>query len=190
MQGHPDWRSAVAVTCSFIIILVAVVWTARKTSYKRKESRTNETEESEESEKVEKNVNRENDNANHENVKKNDDKKDPSNDDDETIPELSNPNWVKVGQIQELYMYPLKSGRGKTLRECDFTQYGISLEDKGRFTLRDSVQRGNWPIPDREAIPNLDPDKFIGCGRDQGEAGGRRDAQRDFRGSKFNGECF
>lgn len=113
------------------------MWTARKTSYKRKESRTNETEESEESEKVEKNVNRENDNANHENVKKNDDKKDPSNDDDETIPELSNPNWVKVGQIQELYMYPLKSGRGKTLRECDFTQYGISLEDKGRFTLRD-----------------------------------------------------
>lgn len=48
-----------------------------------------------------------------------------------------------------------------------------------------SVQRRNWPIPDREAIPNLDPDKFIGGGRDQGEAGGRRDAQRDFRGSKF-----
>ncbi|XP_016905675.1 mitochondrial amidoxime-reducing component 1 isoform X1 [Apis cerana] len=134
MQGHPDWRSAVAVTCSFIIILVAVVWTARKTSYKRKESRTNETEESEESENVEKNVNCENDNVNHDNV--NDDEKDCN---DDTIPELSNPNWVKVGQIQELYMYPLKSGRGKTLRECDFTQYGISLEDKGRFTLRDRM---------------------------------------------------
>ncbi|KAG6798422.1 mitochondrial amidoxime-reducing component 1 isoform X3 [Apis mellifera caucasica] len=39
-------------------------------------------------------------------------------------------------------MYPLKSGRGKTLRECDFTQYGISLEDKGRFTLRDRFLTG------------------------------------------------
>lgn len=108
-----------------------MVWTARKTSCKRKESRTrNETEESE---NIEKNV-EEKDNANHEDDEEEEEEEDSN---DATIPELPNPNWVKVGQIQELYMYPLKSGRGKTLRECDFTEYGISLEDKGRFTLRD-----------------------------------------------------
>lgn len=112
-----------------------MVWTARKASCKRKESRTkNETEESEESENIEKNVEGK-DNVNHEDDEEEEEEKERSN--DATIPELPNPNWVKVGQIQELYMYPLKSGRGKTLRECDFTEYGISLEDKGRFTLRD-----------------------------------------------------
>ncbi|KOX75830.1 MOSC domain-containing protein 1, mitochondrial [Melipona quadrifasciata] len=47
--------------------------------------------------------------------------------------------WEKVGQIQELYMYPLKSGRGMSLRECDFTEWGISFEDAGKFKLRDRM---------------------------------------------------
>lgn len=55
----------------------------------------------------------------------------------ETILDLPNPKWVKVGQIQELYIYPLKSGRGKNVRECDFTEYGICVENDGRFALRD-----------------------------------------------------
>ena len=56
---------------------------------------------------------------------------------DDTINELPDPKWEKVGQIQELYMYPLKSGRGRSLRECDFTDLGISCEDGGKFKLRD-----------------------------------------------------
>ena len=56
---------------------------------------------------------------------------------DDTITELPDPKWEKVGQIQELYVYPLKSGRGKSLRECDFTEWGISFENAGKFKLRD-----------------------------------------------------
>ncbi|XP_076761828.1 mitochondrial amidoxime-reducing component 1 isoform X3 [Xylocopa sonorina] len=58
---------------------------------------------------------------------------------DDSIPELPDPKWVKVGQVQELYVYPLKSGRGKTVKECDFTEFGISLDDKGRITLKDRM---------------------------------------------------
>lgn len=52
------------------------------------------------------------------------------------IPKLK---WVKVGQVEELYYYPLKSGRGKTITECKFTEFGISLEEKGLLTLRDRM---------------------------------------------------
>ena len=55
----------------------------------------------------------------------------------QSIPELPEPKWQKVGQIQELYVYPLKSGRGKDIRECNFTEYGISIDNGGRFALRD-----------------------------------------------------
>ncbi|XP_043494738.1 mitochondrial amidoxime-reducing component 1-like isoform X2 [Polistes fuscatus] len=52
------------------------------------------------------------------------------------IPKLK---WVKVGRVEELYYYPLKSGRGKTITECKFTEFGISVEEKGLLTLRDRM---------------------------------------------------
>ncbi|KZC08049.1 MOSC domain-containing protein 1, mitochondrial [Dufourea novaeangliae] len=33
----------------------------------------------------------------------------------------------------------MKSGRGRNLHECDFTEFGISIESEGRFTLRDRM---------------------------------------------------
>ncbi|CAK9823582.1 Mitochondrial amidoxime-reducing component 1 [Anthophora retusa] len=147
MQGHPNWCSTVAITCSFAIVLVVVVWTVRKTSKKsekQKESEiteanvteeTKETEETEMPEEQENVVENSNDeeNANHVIVDDTECSK------DDTIPELPDPKWVKVGEIQELYMYPLKSGRGKSLKQCDFTEFGISLENEGMFTLVDRM---------------------------------------------------
>ncbi|XP_017790095.1 PREDICTED: mitochondrial amidoxime-reducing component 1-like isoform X2 [Habropoda laboriosa] len=140
MQGHPDWRSTIAITCSFAVVLVVVVWTVRKTSKnsgKRREpeiSEENETEEIEEPENVEEDVNSEED-LNH--VVEVTDKGRCSIDD--TIPELPDPKWEKVGEIRELYLYPLKSGRGKNLKQCDFTEFGISLKNEGMFTLVDRM---------------------------------------------------
>ncbi|XP_031845755.1 mitochondrial amidoxime-reducing component 1 isoform X2 [Nomia melanderi] len=57
----------------------------------------------------------------------------------DTIPELPDPKWVKVGQVQELYIYPLKSGRGRNLSDCNFTEFGISIEDERKCTLRDRM---------------------------------------------------
>ncbi|KAH0550864.1 mitochondrial amidoxime-reducing component 1-like isoform X1 [Cotesia glomerata] len=59
---------------------------------------------------------------------------------DEIIEELPNPRWVKIGKIKELYYYPLKSGRGKELTECNFTEYGIAVCDtQCCITLRDRM---------------------------------------------------
>ncbi|XP_012238906.1 mitochondrial amidoxime-reducing component 1 isoform X7 [Bombus impatiens] len=169
MQEHPYWRSTIAITCGFVVILAAAVWTIRKTSHeKRKRSRTND---SKEPDKVNANVNSES-NINNKNevtreedvnVEENEetyDKQSPNdkeypndeerpkdeerpNDEecpkDDTIAELPDPKWEKVGQIQELYMYPLKSGRGKNVRECDFTEYGMKLDNAGKFALRDRM---------------------------------------------------
>ncbi|XP_015108750.1 mitochondrial amidoxime-reducing component 1 [Diachasma alloeum] len=55
------------------------------------------------------------------------------------IKELPQPSWAKVGEIKELYFYPLKSGRGREVHECEFTEYGIALEDKAGLTLRDRM---------------------------------------------------
>lgn len=51
--------------------------------------------------------------------------------------ELLNPRWLKVGKVKELYFYPLKSGRGKQLQKCKFTEFGISVNSDDQFTLRD-----------------------------------------------------
>ncbi|XP_066585709.1 mitochondrial amidoxime-reducing component 1-like [Prorops nasuta] len=48
-------------------------------------------------------------------------------------------NWVKVGTVHELYIYPLKSGRGRTLEDCEFTEYGINVREKGLLTLKDRM---------------------------------------------------
>lgn len=47
--------------------------------------------------------------------------------------------WKIIGEIKELFIYPLKSGRGKNLKVSLFTDYGISTfsEDDGCFLLRD-----------------------------------------------------
>lgn len=55
----------------------------------------------------------------------------------ETVSDIPKLKWVKVGRVEELYYYPLKSGRGKTVTECKFTEFGISVEKNGLFTLRD-----------------------------------------------------
>lgn len=45
--------------------------------------------------------------------------------------------WNKIGQIRELFIYPLKSGRGKLLKDSSFTDYGISVINEEQFQLRD-----------------------------------------------------
>lgn len=56
----------------------------------------------------------------------------------ESTSALSNPRWLRVGKVKELYFYPLKSGRGQKVTECKFTEFGISLNcDDDQFTLRD-----------------------------------------------------
>lgn len=52
----------------------------------------------------------------------------------DVIPQLQ---WIKVGQVKELYYYPLKSGRGKEIAQCQFTEYGIAVTATDHLTLRD-----------------------------------------------------
>lgn len=54
-----------------------------------------------------------------------------------TAPDLLNPRWLKVGKVKELYCYPLKSGRGKKVTECKFTEFGVSVSNDNHLTLRD-----------------------------------------------------
>lgn len=118
------------ITCSFAVIFTVVIWNMRKSvSAKSKRDKTDAKEEKKSNESGTNEENHAN-NVYH----KVDEMKLPKKD---TIPELPDPKWRKVGQIQELYMYPLKSGRGKDVTECDFTEYGISIENEGRFILRD-----------------------------------------------------
>lgn len=51
--------------------------------------------------------------------------------------ELSNPRWMRVGKVKELFFYPLKSGRGKAITDCEFTEFGISVVNGEQFNLRD-----------------------------------------------------
>ncbi|KAF3424996.1 hypothetical protein E2986_08704, partial [Frieseomelitta varia] len=136
-----DWRSTIAITCSCAAILVVAVWTVRTTSHeKRKPSSKNETtsrNKPDVNSEVKSNAEgteEENEEGTRESEKSNEERAC-----DDTINELPDPNWEKVGEIQELYMYPLKSGRGRSLRECDFTNWGISCGDPGKFKLRDRM---------------------------------------------------
>lgn len=65
------------------------------------------------------------------------DKKIIKKNNDKYIEELPEPRWIKVGQIKELFYYPLKSGRGKILNICEFTDFGIAVNDDGKLTLKD-----------------------------------------------------
>lgn len=127
MKNDPqDWRSTIIVTCSFAIVFVAFVWSVRKNS-SEKEKQPKKVEK-EKPDIVNGTISHGND--------ANDEPEEEEQTNDDAISELPDPNWVKVGQVRELYIYPLKSGRGKELRECDFTGHGISVENQG-FTLRD-----------------------------------------------------
>ncbi|XP_037048136.1 mitochondrial amidoxime-reducing component 1-like [Bradysia coprophila] len=53
--------------------------------------------------------------------------------------ELHTEKWLKVGKVKELFFYPLKSGRGKNVLECKFTEFGIAIMGSGQFTLRDRM---------------------------------------------------
>lgn len=68
-----------------------------------------------------------------------DEKADEARPRSDEMPELQDPNWVKVGQVEELYVYPMKSGRGRNVDECEFTEFGICIESEGKFTLRDRM---------------------------------------------------
>ncbi|XP_076624145.1 mitochondrial amidoxime-reducing component 1 isoform X2 [Colletes latitarsis] len=130
MQGHPDWRPTVVVTCSLTIVLLVIMWNIKR-NYPNKSKKTTE-DDTKEDEEVHEEITTCKNNINH----KIDVAVCPTND---TIPELPDPKWMKVGQIQELYAYPLKSGRGQDVKECNFTEFGISIEKEGRFTLRDRM---------------------------------------------------
>lgn len=112
-----------AITCTLAVILAAVAWNMRRKSSNQKkcEGHGKET-------KIISEMNGLG------SAKQNLDAAPRS---DDTIPELPDPKWVKVGQVQELYIYPLKSGRGRNLSDCSFTEFGICIEDKRKCTLRD-----------------------------------------------------
>lgn len=125
MQGHPDWRCSVAITCSLAVITAAVVWNMRRSCSKKKKP----VESCEKSKTVQENGN---------SVAVNKEVKTTRRRSDD-IPELPDPKWSKVGEVEELYVYPMKSGRGRSLNECEFTDFGICVESQGKFALRDRM---------------------------------------------------
>lgn len=127
-----NWRSTIAISCGVAVILVVVIWNARsKKKSTPKKCKTNNT--------VTRNVPIETNNCCEKKVEV--EKKEEKREKQEKIetsdfPELK---WVKVGKVEELYYYPLKSGRGKAVGECKFTEYGISVENDGVYSLRDRM---------------------------------------------------
>ncbi|XP_015514860.2 mitochondrial amidoxime-reducing component 1 [Neodiprion lecontei] len=58
----------------------------------------------------------------------------------DTLQQILPKEWRKIGHVNELFIYPLKSGRGKYLKESVFTDYGISVNiDNRYFSLRDRM---------------------------------------------------
>lgn len=129
MHGQANWRSALAVICGVTVVLGVIAWMRRSSPGKQRKT-GNEEPEGNETDTVRQSNNCQN------NLRKETVGNGPRN---ESIPELPKPRWRKVGQIRELYFYPLKSGRGKSLSECSFTNYGISVRDEGKLTLRDRM---------------------------------------------------
>ncbi|XP_012273670.1 mitochondrial amidoxime-reducing component 1 [Orussus abietinus] len=58
--------------------------------------------------------------------------------DNDIIPELPQPRWTKVGKVAKLFFYPLKSGSGIEISNCNFTEFGISVEEEA-FILQDRM---------------------------------------------------
>lgn len=156
MHPHPGWRSVIALTCSFAVIVAALVWTRRRKNADEGSSGEGEKR-AEPSEGQVADSKREKRNGIDMSEQRNCVKPQPNDRvisnhvanpprvaskvqrPSDTISELPNPNWVRVGQVQELYIYPLKSGRGKDIRECFFSEYGITVRSKGRVDLRDRM---------------------------------------------------
>lgn len=116
-----------AITCSLAAIVAVVAWNVRRRGSQKKQKTSSEcctepktTDENDLNNVADKNV-------------------DVARRRSDEIPELPGPNWVKVGQVQELYVYPMKSGRGRSVAECEFTELGICIESEGKFTLRDRM---------------------------------------------------
>ncbi|XP_046742243.1 mitochondrial amidoxime reducing component 2-like [Diprion similis] len=58
----------------------------------------------------------------------------------DTLQQIIPKEWRKIGHVNELFIYPLKSGRGKYLKDSVFTDYGISMSiDDRYFLLRDRM---------------------------------------------------
>lgn len=129
MHGHADWRSAIAIICGVTVVLGVIAWMRKSSSSAEKKDKSQdsckkETDVASQTNNCQNSINKK--------VVDNEARKD-------VIAELPKPKWKKVGQIQELYFYPLKSGRGKSITECNFTNYGISVRDEGKLTLRDRM---------------------------------------------------
>lgn len=150
MHSHPSWRSVIVIACSFAVIITTLVWRKRRNAASSKKSESPEeakgTKQTENPKETEDNCR--NSRQTHNHLEENNQVKKinyannqifGAKTQKETIPELPKPKWVKVGQVQELYMYPLKSGRGKDIRECFFSEYGICIQNKGHLALRDRM---------------------------------------------------
>ncbi|OXU27180.1 hypothetical protein TSAR_005445 [Trichomalopsis sarcophagae] len=48
-------------------------------------------------------------------------------------------SWKKVGSVKEIYYYPLKSGKGKPVEECNFENVGISVSNEEFIPMRDRM---------------------------------------------------
>ena len=42
-----------------------------------------------------------------------------------------------MGSVKELTLYPLKSAKGKSVEQCDFEKYGISVNVNDGFPIKD-----------------------------------------------------
>ncbi|XP_015185472.1 PREDICTED: mitochondrial amidoxime-reducing component 1-like [Polistes dominula] len=155
-----DFNSRIVITCSIAVFLGILYWNLRSNSSIEKSKRKNPSnksnggcEQKSETNKTNLHETTSNDDCEekiqtnlNETINKDCDdnlqiqvKKKTSEINVETKLNIPKLKWVKVGRVEELYYYPLKSGRGKTITECKFTEYGISVEDEGLLTLRDRM---------------------------------------------------
>ncbi|KAI4495552.1 hypothetical protein M0802_008564 [Mischocyttarus mexicanus] len=129
-----EYNSRVVITCGVAIFVGIVIWNLRKSSLEKSKSKKSEKKISSHKTINGSDIKHESETNLHETSNGLERKIDENV--ETNIPKLK---WVKVGRVEELYYYPLKSGRGKTITECKFTKYGISVEENGLLTLRDRM---------------------------------------------------
>jgi len=54
------------------------------------------------------------------------------------IPELSNPNWIKIGKVVKLCIYPIASAGSTSCRTLKFTYDGIAMI-RGGLVIQDRL---------------------------------------------------
>ncbi|XP_014210797.1 mitochondrial amidoxime reducing component 2-like [Copidosoma floridanum] len=54
---------------------------------------------------------------------------------------LSSPDasWKQVGKVKEIFCYPLKSGKGRSVEMCRFEERGITIDEPAVFPVRDRM---------------------------------------------------